>query len=74
MSKLIVTHRDTFWFFWLGWLGRIVPFLPNTEILWQELLTLREIRAAPWAKKTSRWAIISRDFTANGQRSSLPIS
>jgi Zn-dependent protease with chaperone function len=44
-------YRDTFWFFWLGWLGKIVPFLPNTKILWHELLTLREIRADQWAKK-----------------------
>ena len=44
-------YRDTFWFFWLGWLGKIVPFLPNTKALWDELLTLREIRADQWAKK-----------------------
>ncbi|NEP04836.1 MAG: M56 family metallopeptidase [Okeania sp. SIO2G4] len=44
-------YRDTFWFFWLSWLGKIVPFLPNTEILWHELLTLREVRADQWAKK-----------------------
>ncbi|NES04401.1 MAG: M48 family metalloprotease [Okeania sp. SIO2F4] len=44
-------YRDTFWFFWLGWLGKIVPFLPNTKVLWHELLTLREIRADQWAKK-----------------------
>ncbi|MDY6783474.1 MAG: M56 family metallopeptidase [Cyanobacteriota bacterium] len=38
-------YRDTFWFFWLGWLRRICAFLPHTEALWQELLTLRELRA-----------------------------
>ena len=44
-------YRDTFWFFWLGWLGKIVPFLQNTKVLWDELLTLREMRADQWAKK-----------------------
>lgn len=44
-------YRDTFWFFWFGWLGKIAPFLPNTEMLWHELLTLREVRADQWAKK-----------------------
>jgi Zn-dependent protease with chaperone function len=37
--------RDTFWFFWLGWLGSFTAWLPNTEVLWQELLLLREMRA-----------------------------
>ncbi|MGK7919297.1 MAG: M56 family metallopeptidase [Trichodesmium sp.] len=44
-------YRDTFWFFWLGWLGKIVPFLPKNQLLWDELLTMREIRADQWAKK-----------------------
>lgn len=38
-------YRDTFWFFWLGWLRRLTAWLPNTELLWQELLMLRELRA-----------------------------
>jgi Zn-dependent protease with chaperone function len=42
-------YRDTFWFFWLGWLRRISACLPHTEALWQELLTLRELRADRWA-------------------------
>ncbi|GAB4183340.1 MAG: M56 family metallopeptidase [Coleofasciculaceae cyanobacterium] len=42
-------YRDTFWFFWLGWLRRLTAWLPNTEVLWQELLILREIRADRWA-------------------------
>ncbi|MGC1246923.1 MAG: M56 family metallopeptidase [Spirulinaceae cyanobacterium] len=42
-------YRDTFWFFWLGWLRKITFWLPNTEALWQEILTLREIRADSWA-------------------------
>ncbi len=37
-------YRDTFWFFWLGWLRKITFWLPHTEALWQEILTLREIR------------------------------
>ena len=42
-------YRDTFWFFWLGWLRRLTFWLPQTEILWQELLLLREIRSDLWA-------------------------
>lgn len=38
-------YRDTFWFFWLGWIRSFAFWLPNTEVLWQELLLLRELRA-----------------------------
>lgn len=38
-------YRDTFWFFWLGWIRSFTSWLPNTEMLWQELLLLRELRA-----------------------------
>lgn len=38
-------YRDTFWFFWLGWIRSFTFWLPNTKILWQELLLLRELRA-----------------------------
>lgn len=42
-------YRDTFWFFWLGWVRRLTAWLPNTEVLWQELLLVRELRADRWA-------------------------
>jgi Zn-dependent protease with chaperone function len=42
-------YHDTFWFFWLGWLRRLTFWLPQTEMLWQELLALRELRADAWA-------------------------
>ncbi|MBD2328333.1 M56 family metallopeptidase [Alkalinema sp. FACHB-956] len=42
-------YRDTFWFFWLGWLRRLTIWLPKTQELWLELLTLRELRADAWA-------------------------
>ena len=38
-------YRDTFWFFWLGCLRQWSGWLPNSNRLWQELLTLRELRA-----------------------------
>jgi len=38
-------YRDTFWYFWMGWLRHLTGWLPNTEVLWQELLLLRELRA-----------------------------
>lgn len=42
-------YRDTFWFFWLGWARFCTAWLPNTDALWQELLTLRELRADTYA-------------------------
>ncbi|NJM20808.1 MAG: M56 family metallopeptidase [Richelia sp. RM2_1_2] len=42
-------YRDTFWFFWLGWMRECTALLPNTDALWQELLTLRELRADAYA-------------------------
>jgi len=42
-------YRDTLWMFGVGWLRRLTGWLPNTEALWQELLTLRELRADRWA-------------------------
>lgn len=42
-------YHDTFWFFWLGCLRQIIPWLPNTQELWEELLLLRELRADRWA-------------------------
>ena len=42
-------YRDTFWFFWLGVVRSCSGWLPNTEVLWQELLMLREIRADNYA-------------------------
>ncbi|MEO1622969.1 MAG: M56 family metallopeptidase [Cyanobacteria bacterium J06632_3] len=44
-------YRDTFWFFWLGGLRRLTIWLPFTEVLWQELLLLREVRADRWAAR-----------------------
>ena len=38
-------YRDTFWFFWLGWMRFFSLWLPNTEVIWRELLLLRELRA-----------------------------
>lgn len=38
-------YRDTFWFCCLGWLRQVTAWLPNTNALWEEILTLREIRA-----------------------------
>lgn len=42
-------YRDTFWFFWLGWVRACTAWLPNTELLWEELLVLRELRADSYA-------------------------
>jgi Zn-dependent protease with chaperone function len=42
-------YGDTLWMFAVGWLRHLSGWLPNTEVLWQELLTLRELRADRWA-------------------------
>lgn len=42
-------YRDTWSFFWLGWVRQVTAWLPQTEVMWQELLILREIRADRWA-------------------------
>jgi Zn-dependent protease with chaperone function len=42
-------HRDTFWFLGLGWFRQMTAWLPRTDLLWQELLLLRELRADRWA-------------------------
>ncbi len=42
-------YRDTFWFFWLGWVQRATAWLPQSRLLWQELLALRELRADRWS-------------------------
>jgi beta-lactamase regulating signal transducer with metallopeptidase domain len=42
-------YRDTFWFFCLGYIKQVTAWLPNTNVLWQELLLLREMRADRWA-------------------------
>lgn len=57
--QAVITHeaghahyRDTFWFLWLGGLRRLTSWLPHTELLWQELMLLREIRADRWAARS----------------------
>ncbi|MBD1909774.1 MULTISPECIES: M56 family metallopeptidase [unclassified Leptolyngbya] len=42
-------YHDTFFFFWLNWIRQFTFWLPKTELLWQELLLLRELRADGWA-------------------------
>ncbi len=44
-------YRDTFWFFWLGWCRRLTAWLPQTDVYWEELLLLRELRADQWAAR-----------------------
>lgn len=44
-------YRDTFWFFILGLLRRLTGWLPHTQDLWEELLTLRELRADAFASQ-----------------------
>jgi len=44
-------YRDTFWFFTLGLLRRLTSWLPHSQDLWEELLTLRELRADAFASQ-----------------------
>ncbi len=48
-----IHYRDPLWFFGLGIVRRFTCWLPQTEVIWQELLLLREIRADRWAAQHS---------------------
>lgn len=55
-------YRDTFWFFWLGWIRSFSCWLPNTEIIWQELLLLRELRADSKAAETVDFLLLAESL------------
>jgi Zn-dependent protease with chaperone function len=57
-------YHDTFWFFWLGCLRQVMPWLPNTQLLWQELLLLRELRADRWAVEYTDNLLIAESLLA----------
>jgi Zn-dependent protease with chaperone function len=63
-------YRDTFWFFWMGWLRHFTAWLPNNEVLWQELLLLRELRADRWAAQTVDPLILAESLLLTVQDSS----
>ena len=57
-------YRDTFWFFWLGALRQVMPWLPNTQALWEELLLLRELRADRWAAQYADGLLLAESLLA----------
>ena len=57
-------YHDTFWFFWLGCLRQVMPWLPNTQILWEELLLLRELRADRWAAQYADGLVLAESLLA----------
>lgn len=59
-----VTYRDTFWFFWLGWIRSFSFWLPNTEVLWRELLLLRELRADCKAAESVDFLLLAESLFA----------
>ncbi len=59
-----VHYRDTFWFFWLGWIRSFTFWLPQTEILWQELLLLRELRADRKAAESVDFLLLAESLLA----------
>lgn len=60
-------YRDTFWFFWLGWLRNLTIWLPNTELLWQELLLLRELRADRHAAEKVDYLLLAESLLTVAQ-------
>ena len=60
-------YRDTFWFFWIGWMRSFSWWLPNTEIIWQELLLLRELRADCKAAKEVDFLLLAESLLAVAQ-------
>ncbi len=57
-------YRDTFWFFWLGSLRQVMPWLPNTQALWEEMLLLRELRADRWAAQQVDGLLLAESLLA----------
>ena len=55
-------YRDNFWFFWLGWIRSFSSWLPNTEVLWQELLLLRELRADSKAAESVDFLLLAESL------------
>ncbi len=60
-------YRDTFWFFWLNWLRTCTAWLPNTDLLWQELLLLRELRADSQAAKQVDFLLLAESLLTVAQ-------
>ena len=67
-----VHYRDTFWFFWLGCLRQIMPWLPNTQALWEELLLLRELRADRWAAQHLDGLLLAESLLAMVSSNTTP--
>lgn len=65
-------YHDTFWFFWLGCLRQIMPWLPNTRSLWEELLLLRELRADRWATQHLDGLLVAESLLAMVSSSMTP--
>jgi len=66
-------YRDTFWFFWLGCLRQVMPWLPNTQALWEELLLLRELRADRWAAQYTDGLLLAESLLAMVSSNMQPI-
>jgi len=66
-------YRDTFWFFWLGCLRQVMPWLPNTQALWEELLLLRELRADRWAAQYADGLLLAESLLAMVSSNMQPI-
>lgn len=66
-------YRDTFWFFWLGCLRQIMPWLPNTQVFWEELLLLREVRADRWAAQHLDGLLLAESLLAMVSSNMQPI-
>jgi Zn-dependent protease with chaperone function len=64
-------YRDTFWFFWLGWVRRVTAWLPQTEAMWQELLSLRELRADRWASQQTDPLLVAEALLAVVQNNAI---
>lgn len=60
-------YRDTFWFFWLGWIRAFSFWLPKTELLWQELLLLRELRADRQAAESVDFLLLAESLLTLAQ-------
>jgi Zn-dependent protease with chaperone function len=64
-------YQDNRWFLGLSWLRRLTCGLPGSQLLWEELLLLRELRADRWAAQFVDPLILAEALLTIAQTPSL---
>jgi len=61
-EKAHYIFRDTFCFFVLDLIRSLTFWLPNTQMLWQKLILMREIRADRWALRVADPLVLTQSL------------